>query len=46
MDTFEVGGEGKSFSQIADMKDSYILADDIESPHGKRLPLWMVGFLY
>ena len=44
--TFEVGGEGKTFDQIADLPNSYILADDIESPHGNKLPLWMVGLIY
>lgn len=44
--TFEVGGEGKSFDQVADLPDAYVLADDIESPRGHKLPLWMLGFLY
>lgn len=44
--TFEVGGEKKSFAQIADIPDSFVLADDIEMPRGNKLPLWMVGFLY
>ncbi len=44
--TFEIGGKGKTFSQIADLPDSYILADDIELPRGNKLPLWMIGFLY
>lgn len=44
--TFEVGGQSKGFSQIAGVKDSYILADDIETPYGRKLPLWMIGFLY
>lgn len=44
--TFEVGGKEKSFEQIADIPDSYILADSIEFPIGKKLPLWLVGFLY
>lgn len=43
---FEVGGRRKSFNQIADIPDSYVLADDIEYPHGNKLPLWSVGFLY
>ena len=43
---FEVDGENKSFSQIADLPDSYVLADDMESPRGNKLPLWMMGFLY
>ena len=44
--TFEIGGAGKTFDQIADMPDSYVLADDIEMPRGNRLPLWLLGFLY
>lgn len=43
---FEVGGEDKAFDQIADLKDSYIFADDIEMPRGNKLPLWLLGFLY
>ena len=37
--TFEIGGDDKSFGQIADIPDSYILADDIEMPRGNKLPL-------
>lgn len=44
--TLEVGGRDKSFDQIADLPDSYILADNMEYPIGKKLPLWIVGFLY
>lgn len=43
--TFEVGGEGKSFSQIADVPNSFVLSDDIEMPRGNKLPLWMIGLL-
>ena len=43
---FEVGGKGKSFSQIADKPDSYIIADDLESGVGNKIPLWLFGFLY
>ncbi len=43
---FEVGGRDKSFEQIANIKDSYILADSMEHPIGKKLPLWIVGLLY
>ena len=31
---------------IADLPHSYILADGIEHPIGKKLPLWIVGLLY
>ena len=44
--TFEVGGADKTFSQIADLPDSYVLADSIEYPIGKKLPLWLVGLTY
>lgn len=44
--TFEVGGHSKTFAQIADLPDSYILADDIETPFGNKLPVWMVGLMY
>ena len=44
--TFEVGGKDKSFEQIADIPNSYILADAMEFPIGKKLPLWIVGLLY
>ena len=42
----EVGGNKKSFDQIADIPNSYILADDMEYPVGKKLPLWIVGMNY
>lgn len=44
--TLEVGGEGKTYDQIADLPDSYILADGIETPYRCKLPIWIVGFLY
>ena len=43
---FEVGGRRKSFNQIADVPDSFILADDIEYPRGNKLPLWIIGMAY
>ena len=44
--TIEVGEKDKSFDQIADIPDSYVLADSMEFPVGRKLPLWLVGFLY
>lgn len=44
--TIEVGGEKKSFAQIADISNSFILADDIEMPRGAKIPLWMMGLTY
>lgn len=43
---FEVGGADKGFGQIAQINNSFVLADDIESPIGNRIPLWMIGFIY
>ena len=36
----------KGFSQIADIENSYVFADEMEYPVGKKLPLWLCGFLY
>ena len=44
--TFEVGGEKKTFKQISEVPNSFVLADDIEYPRGNKLPLWMIGLLY
>ncbi len=44
--TIEVGGQDKTFDQIADLPDSYILADMMEYPVGKKLPLWLAGMTY
>lgn len=43
---FEIGGKNKNFSQIADIPDSYVIADDIETGLGNKIPLWLMGFLY
>ncbi len=43
---FEVGGKSKTQKQIAGIKDSYIVSDDIEYGYMNKLPLWFFGFLY
>ena len=43
---FEVGGSRKSFDQIADLPNSYLALDDIETGSGCRIPLWEFGCLY
>ena len=43
---FEIGGKGKRFSQIRDLPDSYVAADDIEIGFGNKIPLWLFGLLY
>ena len=44
--TIEVGGDDKDFAQIADIPNSYIFADNLETPIGKKLPLWLLGMMY
>jgi uncharacterized protein len=44
--TIEVGGKGKDTSQIRHLDDYLIAADDIEIGGGKKVPLWLFGFLY
>ena len=43
---FEIGGKGKRFSQIRNLPDSYVAADDIEIGFGNKIPLWLFGLLY
>jgi len=44
--TIEVGGKNKSFKQIKDIENSFVIADDIEVGFGNKIPLWLFGFLY
>lgn len=44
--TFEIGGKGKGFSQIADIPDSFVVNDDTSVGYGNKIPLWLFGFLY
>lgn len=43
---FEIGGKNKGASQLKDLKQAWIIKDDLEFPVGKSLPLWLFGFLY
>jgi predicted AAA+ superfamily ATPase len=44
--TFEVGGENKSFEQIKDIKNSYLVIDTDTTENKNKIPLWLFGFLY
>ncbi len=44
--TVEIGGKNKGFKQIKDIPNSFVVADDIESGFGNKIPLWLFGFLY
>jgi predicted AAA+ superfamily ATPase len=43
---FEIGGKNKSFKQIKDVPNSFVVADGIEVGFGAKIPLWLFGFLY
>ncbi len=42
----EVGGKNKSFAQIKDIANSFVVSDDTEVGNGNKIPLWLFGFLY
>jgi predicted AAA+ superfamily ATPase len=44
--TFEIGGKDKSFKQIKDIENSFVVSDEIEIGFGNKIPLWLFGFLY
>jgi len=44
--TIEVGGKSKSFQQIKDIENSYVVSDAIEIGNGNKIPLYLFGFLY
>ena len=44
--TVEIGGKNKSFKQIKDMPNSFVVADDMEIGFKSKIPLWLFGFLY
>ena len=43
---FEVGGRSKGYKQIANIPDSYVVADGIDIGFENKIPLWMFGLLY
>ena len=43
---FEIGGKNKSTKQIRECKKSHLLLDDILIGTEKRIPLYLLGFLY
>ncbi len=44
--TFEVGGKNKDAGQIKGTDNSWLALDNIETGHGRRIPLWLIGFIY
>lgn len=43
---FEVGGRTKGYAQIANIPNSYVVADGIEIGIENKIPMWLFGFLY
>lgn len=43
---FEIGGKSKTGEQIKNVKNSYIVSDDIEYGTGNKIPLWQFGLMY
>jgi len=43
---FEVGGKNKSFKQIKDIENSFVVSDIDYTVNDKKIPLWLFGFLY
>ena len=43
---FEIGGKRKDFGQIANIPNSYVIADGIDVGIYNKLPLWIIGLLY
>jgi len=44
--TFEVGGKSKNQEQIKNLKNAYIVKDDIEYGYQNIVPLWAFGLSY
>jgi uncharacterized protein len=44
--TVEIGGPTKSFQQIADVPNSFLVLDETELGSKNKIPLWLFGFLY
>ena len=42
----EIGGKNKGFEQIKDIKNSFVVKDDVEVGFRNSVPLWLFGFLY
>ena len=42
---FEVGGKGKSFKQIKNKDNAYLVCDGIEFGKMNKIPLWLFGFM-
>jgi hypothetical protein len=44
--TFEIGGKQKNQAQVADIKNAFVVKDDIEYGYMNVIPLWYFGMNY
>ena len=42
----ETGGKHKGFRQLEGIANGWVVSDDIEVGFGRKVPLWIFGFLY
>lgn len=42
---FEVGGADKGFAQLPAQAAGFVAADDLDVGYGRKIPLWLFGFL-
>ncbi|MFN6380110.1 MAG: ATP-binding protein [Flavobacteriales bacterium] len=43
---FEIGGKGKTGTQLENKKNAWVVRDGVEYTTSTSIPLWMFGFLY
>lgn len=43
---FEVGGKNKTFKQIQDVEDAFLVIDTDFTTHKKKVPLWVFGLFH
>lgn len=43
---FEIGGNKKTFEQIKEEQNAFLICDDMEIGFKAKIPLWLFGFLY
>ena len=43
---FEIGGKNKTFEQIKNENNVFVVSDDILTGSYNKIPLWLFGFLY
>ncbi len=43
---YEIGGKNNKFSQIKDIKNTYLVIDTDYTIEKNKIPLWLFGFLY